>query len=402
MGRHSIINSKGHLIIGSFLLLYACLNLSVIRCFSQDWKTVHDGVEYAEVTKEISGLNVNINLLRLDLSKVKLNVIHANDKAIGMETTSSIARRHNAIAAINGGFFRLDKSQWAGDDVSTLMIGGRLISEPASGRTALLIANLSKITLAGFGRPIGGMELCCIQGKKIPINGIDRERKDNEMILYGPEFGPSTLTGSGGTEIIFKKCKVVCRDVVIDVGRGNNPIPIDGYVLSIGSKPSIEAERVIGVLRATSVSKRPSFHIRFDGVNDTLIYKKEHFSPTEAVAGVPRLIKNGKVDITWQEEKASRSFVETRHPRTAVAKLKDGKFLLITVDGRSESSGGIGLRDLADYLLSLGAVDALNMDGGGSTTMVLDGKVVNHPSDKEGERKIGDAMIVTPRILKRP
>ena len=109
------------------------------------------------------------------------------------------------------------------------------------------------------------------------------------------------------------------------------------------------------------------------------------------------MIKNGQIDITWELERSTKSFFETRHPRTAVAKLKDGKFLMITVDGRSEASGGIGLQDLAEYLLSLGAVDAMNLDGGGSTTMFVNGKVVNHPSDKEGERKVSDAILVTLR-----
>jgi exopolysaccharide biosynthesis protein len=120
-----------------------------------------------------------------------------------------------------------------------------------------------------------------------------------------------------------------------------------------------------------------------------------------AVAGVPRLIKNGKIDITWEQEKASKSFVETRHPRTAVAKMKDGKFLMITVDGRQPGvSVGMSLYELADYLLSIGAVDAMNLDGGGSTTMFLDGRVVNTPSDKEGERKVSDAILVTLRKKK--
>ena len=121
----------------------------------------------------------------------------------------------------------------------------------------------------------------------------------------------------------------------------------------------------------------------------------------DAVAGVPQLIKNGKIDITWEQEKASKSFAETRHPRTAVAKLKDGKFLMMTVDGRQPGvSVGMSLQELAEYLFSLGAVDAMNLDGGGSTTMFLDGKVVNTPSDKEGERKIGDAIVVTLRKKK--
>lgn len=118
----------------------------------------------------------------------------------------------------------------------------------------------------------------------------------------------------------------------------------------------------------------------------------------DIVAGVPQLIKNGKIDITWEKEKAGKAFVFNRHPRTAVAKLKDGKFLMIAVDGRQPGvSVGMNLQELAEYLLSLGAVDAMNLDGGGSTTMFLDGKVVNQPSDPNGERKVGDALIVTLR-----
>jgi exopolysaccharide biosynthesis protein len=125
------------------------------------------------------------------------------------------------------------------------------------------------------------------------------------------------------------------------------------------------------------------------------------FSKAEdIVGGFPQLIKNDKIDITWEQEKSNKTFVETRHPRTAVAKLKDGKFLMITVDGRSEASGGISLPDLAAFLLELGATDAMNLDGGGSTTMFLDGKVVNRPSDKEGERAVSDAILVFPRMKK--
>ena len=121
-------------------------------------------------------------------------------------------------------------------------------------------------------------------------------------------------------------------------------------------------------------------------------------SSVDVTNGIPQLIKNGTIDITWQREKASKSFVEMRHPRTAVAKLKDGKFLLMTVDGRQPGvSVGMSLQELAEYLLSIGATDAMNLDGGGSTTMFLDGKIVNTPSDREGERKVSDAIVVTLR-----
>jgi len=99
------------------LLVFSLCALCVLcgQSSSQDFKTLKPGIEYAEVTKEISGLKVNMNLLRLDLTKVRLDVHHAMDAAIGTEKTSSIATRHGAFAAINAGVFRLDTSIFAGD-----------------------------------------------------------------------------------------------------------------------------------------------------------------------------------------------------------------------------------------------------------------------------------------------
>lgn len=133
--------------------------------------------------------------------------------------------------------------------------------------------------------------------------------------------------------------------------------------------------------------------------NKTDYKKLKKFKRAEdIVAGVPQLIKNGKISITWEQEKSSKAFVETRHPRTAVAKLKDGKFLMVTVDGRQPgASVGMSLPELAEMLLEFGATDAMNLDGGGSTAMFLNGRIVNQPSDKEGERKVSDAILVTPR-----
>src|SRR5690242_10094703 len=77
---------------------------------AQDFKTVHPGVEYAHVDHKIGDDPVKLNLLRLDLTKVRLDVHHAFDKPIGVEPTSALAIRNRAIAAINAGFFRNDKS----------------------------------------------------------------------------------------------------------------------------------------------------------------------------------------------------------------------------------------------------------------------------------------------------
>ena len=93
------------------------------------------------MTREIDNQPVKMNLLRLDLTKVRLDVVHAMDAAIGTETVSSIATRHGAFAAINAGFFRLDKSIFAGEDAGVLAINNELLSESYSGRVALIIKN---------------------------------------------------------------------------------------------------------------------------------------------------------------------------------------------------------------------------------------------------------------------
>ena len=365
------------------VLCALCVSLS-----AQDFRTVHDGIEYAEVAREISGQQVKMNLLRLDLTKVRLDVVHAMDAAIGTEKTSSIATRHGAVAAINAGFFRLDNSIFAGDAAGLLMINGKLLSEGIPGRSSVWMSEVDGRTFVNFGKQIliGRVR---INGEVRALSGIDRERKPGELLQFTPEFGPTTLTDDNGTEIVVERDRIRS----INVNKGNSLIPKDGFVLSGSGNFAID-------LRNFKAKQRIEFGIQLFNLES---FKKGETRPNtkfpgyDIVGGIPLLIKDGQVDVTWEQEKTTRSFVETRHPRTAVAKLKDGKFLMITVDGRSESSGGIGLYDLANYLLELGATDAMNLDGGGSTTMFLDGKVVNHPSDKEGERKVSDAILVTLR-----
>jgi len=122
-----------------------CIYLWLISlCFSisaHDFKTINDGIEYAEIKRGTETEPIKVNLLRLDLTKVRLDVVHALDAAIGLETVSSMATRHGAFAAINAGFFRLDKSIFAGDATGVLAINNELYSESYNGRVALMIGN---------------------------------------------------------------------------------------------------------------------------------------------------------------------------------------------------------------------------------------------------------------------
>ena len=390
-------NSSLYYLVIRTLALSLCLGVFAVRIESQDFKTVHDGVEYAQVDHKLGSEPVKINLLRLDLTKVRLDVHHAMDAAIGTEKASSIAIRHGAVAAINGGFFRLDSSVYAGEAAGILQIDGQLLSESLNERSALFILNFGFNTEVLMGRPATPLSVS-LGPKSLDISGINRERKDNELILYTNLFHRTTLTNPGGIEV------AVIGNSVFRVypGLGNNPIPQNGYVLSATGTMAEEVREVatgkLGVTLHIGVTAgRDGIGLPDPGRFGFLRFR----GYWDITNGVSQLTKGGKINLTWEDEKASKTFAETRHPRTAVAKLKDGKFLMMTVDGRQpEVSVGMTLQELAEYLLSLGAVDAMNLDGGGSTTMFLDGKVVNTPSDKEGERKVGDAILVT--LRKKP
>ncbi len=116
----------------------------------------------------------------------------------------------------------------------------------------------------------------------------------------------------------------------------------------------------------------------------------------------PLLIYHGVV----QPMRADKTFVTYRHNRTAVGVRRDGTILLVTIDGRMKQSEGMSLQDFSLLLRYLGCHDALNLDGGGSTTMYVKGfphgGVVNHPTDNgrydfAGERTVSNCVLVVPK-----
>ncbi|MDF1505105.1 phosphodiester glycosidase family protein, partial [Roseisolibacter sp. H3M3-2] len=117
-----------------------------------------------------------------------------------------------------------------------------------------------------------------------------------------------------------------------------------------------------------------------------------------AMGGWGRLLAAGE-DVSARADALEGTFPRfsaARHPRSAVGVSRDGRTVwLVAVDGRSTASVGMTFGELAPALRALGAWDAMNLDGGGSTTLVLDGRVANAPSDPSGERPVGNALVVT-------
>ncbi|MBT3223307.1 MAG: phosphodiester glycosidase family protein, partial [Proteobacteria bacterium] len=132
-----------------------------------------------------------------------------------------------------------------------------------------------------------------------------------------------------------------------------------------------------------------------------LDYGQDHTSHDNAVGSWPSIVANGLAD---PDPESTSSFYTTWHPRTVLGLTAAKEMLWVTVDGRSDHGSGLSLDDLADLMLDLGAVDAVNLDGGGSTTMFIKdcspNGVVNHPSDNGGvghggARSVSDGLYLT-------
>jgi exopolysaccharide biosynthesis protein len=401
--QRSPFNSRALPILIQTALLFLCFSAGVLSSAQEsankipaqtaDAKSalksevIAPGVEHLQIVrgfkseKEATGPWF-INMLRIDLSRAHLRLVHALDEAVGLETVSSMAARHGALAAVNSGYFRTTGT-YRGDSVGVEVLDGKLLSEPHNIRAAAgLIERSGKQDLI-FGHLKFDGQISSGPRAKHAIDGLNRPRADNELIVFTPEFHRTTLTEPNGLEVIVRGGQVVeARDL-----KGSSAIPADGFVISTSGTAREWA------LKNLRRGARVQLNLDLSPVETEQADSWKQ--ATSVIGGGPQLIKHGRVEITNTAEKILPSFVSDGHPRTAIARLKSGQILLLTVDGRQPGESiGMSLPMLADLLLEFGAVDAINLDGGGSTTMVIRNKLVNKPSDATGERPVSDAILV--------
>jgi exopolysaccharide biosynthesis protein len=360
-------------------------NVAAARPETRRSEAIGPGAERVEIRRGDFDVGIGpdrwvINVLILDPSRTRLGLARAGDKGVGTETTSAIARRVGALAAVNGGYFRTD-GPYKGEPAGIVIRAGKVLSEPYHRRPGLAVSNAGGRTRLAVVDAEVRLEAVASKTARRRIDGINRPRLDDELILFTPEFDRSTLTGAGGAEAVVDRG----RATAIDGGDGDTAIPRSGWVLSGHGaaadwiRTNLKAGARIGLGSDVRLTPRPGF------------------GPEFVVGGGPRLLRTGR-PVPADPAIYSPGFAEARHPRTAVGIRADGRILLVTVDGRQpERSVGMTIPELAALLRELGAVEAINMDGGGSTTMVAGGRVVNHPSDLTGERPVGDALIVLAR-----
>jgi exopolysaccharide biosynthesis protein len=397
--------------------LFACISLEAaipsatqtLPNSNQKSEIIAPGIEHIQITrgykseKEATGPWF-INMLRIDLGQARLQLVHGMDEAVGLETVSSMAARYGALAAVNSGYFRTNGT-YRGDSVGVAVLAGRILSETnnaraaiglieRNGRQELIFGHLKFAGEIDLGQPTkwhGRLARGDTRKMRAPqpthdINGLNRPRADNELLVFTPEFHRTTLTEPNGLELVVRRGRVVdLRDL-----KGSSAIPADGFVISTSGTARDWA------LKNLRLGARVRLSLNLTPVETDQADSWK--TANSVIGGGPQLIRNGRVEITNAAEKILPSFVNDGHPRTAIAKLRSGEILLVTIDGRQPGESiGMSLTTLAELLIEFGAVEAINLDGGGSTTMVIRNKLVNKPSDASGERPVSDAILVYPR-----
>ena len=343
--------------------------VSLSKLLTQKYKSakvthVAKGVEHIQFKKLINSRPVKVNVLEINREvnpDIRLAPSLAGPTPHSKATIKNIANKTNAIAAINGTYF----TPKTGTPLGMLVIDNKVISGPVYNRVAMGLGEkdfvMSRTDIIGK---------IITKDKNIKINNINQPRMlTSDVLLYTPEWGKTAPAVKSGHRAI----KVV-NNVVVEISNLNP--------LTIASNSVI-----IDAPQATVAEIQPGDKIAYEFSVNEKLKGYEH-----VISGGPYLVKEGRVFVDVNEQKLTA--IGGRNPRTAVGFTEDYRLIMVTIDGREESSVGITLFDLAELMKSFGCVYAMNLDGGGSTVMYVNGKVVNSPAVKGGIQ-ISNALTVS-------
>jgi hypothetical protein len=331
---------------------------------------------------------IAVSLLKVDPAQAQLAVALSNDEVVDSEPVVDIANRRGAIAAVNGGYFNAN-----GEPLGLLKVAGELVSDSTASKGVVVVSRPpAGHQIFTFDQLAAKMTLTFTADGHtwaVPIDGVDTTRERGRLMLYTPAYHADTDTAPTGTEWVLEGRPL--HVIAMRPGGGRSRIPRTGAVLSYGGTtlpPALTAltEDVEVTMTTAWKSARGLPPETFE-------------SATDIVAGAGLLRHGGVVLDDWKAEGlAADAFTAGRHPRTLIGIDARGQVWLVAVDGRLPNySVGMTFADLERLSDRLQLTDALNLDGGGSTTMVVKGQVVNKPSDPLGARPVGDALLVVGR-----
>ncbi len=315
---------------------------------------VTSGVKHVKLTKYYAGKPVRINVVEVDMKLAKdlelMPALSSNSTLKSRRTISTIAKNNNAVVALNGTYFKPQ----TGVPLGTLMINKKIYTGPIYDRVAMGIFNNGfDIARVQLNATIKG------SGQTIKVDNINQPRMLSTYVLvYTSDWGKtSPYAPKYGVNLLVE------NNVITKASANPVVIPENGYVIS-GPKS------ILNMLLDKKDAKL--------SVNTLPEWK----NVKHIISGGPYLVKDNEVFVDMTAQKLGA--IGGRNPRSAIGYTADNNLILVAVDGREGSSIGMTLMELANFMKQVGCINAMNLDGGGSTVMYVNGKVVNNPHQKGG------------------
>ncbi|HEY3782929.1 MAG TPA: phosphodiester glycosidase family protein [Fimbriimonadaceae bacterium] len=303
--------------------------------------------------------------------------VYNDDKTKGRATISDLVKKTGAIAGINASFF-----PYTGRPYGLMIHNGELISTPYPNRPQFGwgpdgIAVLGSVTLAA--------DLKMADGSVFTLDSINDEAKPNWLCLDTDTGGYAlTKPGTGACAIVHMLGGPLKPD-------GDAEVEVEGIYDNTALMPIQKGNAALmatGTKTSIVDGLKPGQRLTIQTKTTGLDWKK--FSNT--VGGGPVLLNHGQKIVDWSAEGFDKDFSLKRHPRSAIGIDGHGGLWLVAVDGRQSESAGATLDEMADIMARLGCQEAMNLDGGGSTTLNILGVTVNRPSDNV-EREVANAVL---------
>lgn len=272
----------------------------------------------------------------------------------GISPLSQTAQVNQATAAINGGYFNRNNQLPLG----AIRLNGRWLSGPILGRGAIAWNPSGEFSI----RRLALQEtLTTSSGQRFPLGYLNSAYPQAGISRYTPDWGP-TYTPLTNEEIIVtvQGDRVVGQQTMGTAGTGSMTIPANGYILAARSAKTAATALPPGTVLQIAAATDPADFARFPNI----------------VGAGPLLIQNRQIVLDAKLEKFSDAFIAETASRSAIATLPNGNLLIVAVHNRVDGKGA-SLSDMAQIMQQLGAQDALNLDGGSSTTLYLGGQLLD-------------------------
>lgn len=328
-------------------------------------KEIEPGLTQINYYSKQNGVKETAYAVDVDPAYFKFVPVVGGGNVLAKNTVTAMSDYVNAAVAENASYFGSNRELYG-----VTKIAGELASSMYLPRTAFGVLSdgspyIGEVTYSGIVHTDLGDAY---------VSGLNGTRTSDGVMLYNHYYGKYTGTDNSGTEYIVRNNKIV------GINSGNSPIAKDTIVVSAtGSSKNIFAGLKVG-----------------DTMDVEQILNQPWDTATDLLGVGPRLVKDGQVYITTDREQIGPDVTGARAPRTGVGILRSGHVLFAVVDGRQGHSTGMTLEEFANFLIGMDVVDAVNFDGGGSSELVVGGKIVNSPSDGR-ERPVAASLTAVRR-----